>query len=65
MLLIYSYKDNYGNIKYDLNAIENELEVILKSEKRLFDDNIYVIYEYESFRDNNSSIIPDFCINFP
>ena len=65
MLLIYSYKDNYGNIKYDLNAIENELEVILLPEKRLFDDNIYVIYQYESFRDNNSSIIPDFCKNFP
>ena len=65
MLLIYSYKDNYGNIKYDLNVIENELEVILLPEKRLFGDNIYVIYQYESFRDNNSSIIPDFCKNFP
>ena len=65
MLLIYSYKDNYGNIKYDLNVIENELEVILLQEKKLFDENIYVIYQYESFRDNNSSIIPDFCKNFP
>ena len=65
ILLIYFYKDNYGNIKYDLNVIENELEVILLPEKKLFDENIYVIYQYESFRDNNSSIIPDFCKNFP
>ncbi len=25
MLLLYSYKDIYGNVKYDLNSIENEL----------------------------------------
>jgi hypothetical protein len=65
MLLLYSYKDIYGNIKYDLNAIENDLESILLPEKKLFDDNIYVIYQYESFRNNNSSVIPNFCENFP
>jgi hypothetical protein len=65
MLLLYSYKDTYGNIKYDLNAIENDLESILLPEKKLFDDNIYVIYQYESFRNNNSSVIPNFCENFP
>ena len=65
MLLLYSYKDEYGNIKYDLNAIENDLESILLPEKKIFDENIYVIYQYESFRNNNSSIIPNFCENFP
>ena len=65
MLLLYSYKDAYGNIKYDLNAIENDLESILLPEKKVFDENIYVIYQYESFRNNNSSIIPNFCENFP
>ena len=65
MLLLYSYKDSYGNIKYDLNSIENDLESILLPEKKLFDDNIYVIYQYESFRNNNSSVIPNFCENFP
>ena len=65
MLLLYSYKDPYGNIKYDLNAIENDLESILLPEKKIFDDNIYVIYQYESFRNNNSLVIPNFCENFP
>ena len=65
MLLLYSYKDDFGNIKYDLNAIENDLESILLPEKKIFDDNIYVIYQYESFRNNNSSIIPNFCENYP
>ena len=65
MLLLYSYKDEYGNIKYDLNAIENDLESILLPEKKIFDENIYVIYQYESFRNNNSSIIPNFCYNYP
>ena len=40
-------------------------KIIKHEKKRLFDENIYVIYQYESFRDNNSSIIPDFCKNFP
>ena len=65
MLLLYSYKDTFGNIKYDLNAIENDLESILLPEKKIFDDNIYVIYQYESFRNNNSLVIPNFCENFP
>ena len=38
---------------------------ILLPEKKIFDDNIYVIYQYESFRNNNSAIIPNFCENFP
>ena len=66
MLLLYSYKDKYGNINYDLNAIEEELENLLLPEKKILDDNqLYVIYQYESFRNNNSTIIPDFCDNFP
>ena len=66
MLLLYSYKDKYGNIKYDLNAIEEELEILLLREKKILDENqLYVIYQYESFRNNNSTIIPDFCLNFP
>ncbi len=65
MLLLHSYKDIYGNVKYDLNSIENELEIILLPEKKILDDNIYVIYQYESFSNYNSSIIPQFCENFP
>ena len=65
MLLLYSYKDTYGNIKYDLDAIENDLESILLPEKKIFDENIYVTYQYESFRSNNSTVIPNFCENFP
>ena len=45
MLFLYSYKDTYGNIKYDLNSIENELEIILFPEKKILDDNIYFIYQ--------------------
>jgi len=66
LLLLYSSKDKDGNINYDLNGIENELENILLPEKKIFDENqLYVIYQYESFRSNNSSIIPEFCQNFP
>jgi len=66
MLLLYSYTDKYGNINYDLNAIEEELENLLLPEKKILDDNqLYVVYQYESFRNNNSTIIPDFCNNFP
>ncbi len=66
MLLLYSYKDLEGNIKYDLATIENELENILLPEKKLLDTNqMYVIYQYEAFRANNSSVIPEFCLKFP
>ena len=66
LLLLYSYKDDQENIKYDLNSIENELENILLPEKKLLDTNqLYVIYQFEAFRANNSSIIPQFCQKFP
>ena len=66
LLLLYSYKDKYGNVIYDLNAIEEELEILLLPEKKILDENqLYVVYQYESFRNNNSTIIPDFCSNFP
>ena len=65
MLLLYSYKDLDGNIKYDLNTIESELENILLPEKKILDTNqMFVIYQYEAFRANNSSVIPQFCEKF-
>ena len=66
MLLLYSYKDLEGNIKYDLTTIENELENILLPEKKILDTNqMFVVYQYEAFRANNSSVIPQFCEKFP
>ena len=43
MLLLYSYKDEYGKIKYDLNAIENDLESILLPKKK-YSMKIFVLF---------------------
>ena len=66
LLLIYSFKDENGEMIYDLNNIENELMNFILPDKKLFDENqLYVIYQYESFREKNSNVIPEFCAKFP
>ena len=77
MLLFYSYKDSFdskGNydfskkkqIKYNLEEIEELLEGLLLPGKKKFNDSLeFVIYKYEGFRNNNSSILISFLDKYP
>ena len=77
MLLFYSYKDSFDeNFKYDfskkdrieynLEEIEDQLENLLLPGKRLFKNKLdFVVYQFEGFRSQNSSILLDFMFNFP
>ena len=68
------FKINYSNYdknKYDFNEMEIELGKILLLDKKFFitkEDNSnylkFIIYRYEGFRNNNSSIIIDFKLKY-
>ena len=77
MILFYSYKDSFDNhynldfskkdkIKYNLEEIEEQLENLLLPGKKMLTDKIdYVIYQFEGFRNQNSSILIKFTFNYP
>ena len=54
--------DKYNDIIYDYDNIEEEMaKIILPRKKRFKEDKIkFIIYLYEEFRGNNSSILIDF-----
>ena len=77
MLLLYSFKDSFDEkfnydfskkdrIKFNLEAIEEQLELLLLREKKMFTDKLeFVIYQFEGFRNQNSSIVTTFISNYP
>ena len=77
MLLLYSFKDSFDEnfnydfskkdrIKFNLEAIEEQLELLLLREKKMFTDKLeFVIYQFEGFRNQNSSILRTFISNYP
>ena len=77
MLLLCSFKDSFDEnfnydfskkdrIKFNLEAIEEQLELLLLREKKMFTDKLeFVIYQFEGFRNQNSSILRTFISNYP
>ena len=77
MILFFSFKDSFdGNfncdfskkdrIKYNLEEIEKQLEYLLLPEKKKFTDKLeFVIYQFEGFISQNSSILSTFILNYP
>ena len=77
MILFYSYKDSFDEncnfdfskkdrIKYNLEEIEEQLEFLLLPGKKKFTDKLeFVIYQFEGFRSQNSSILSTFILNYP
>ena len=77
MILFYSYKDSFDEnfkfdfskkdkIKYNLEEIEEQLEQLLLPGKKRFSDKLeFVIYRFEGFRSQNSSILSTFILNYP
>ena len=77
MILFYSYRDSFDEdfnfdyskkdrIKYNLEEIEEQLEYLLLPGKKRFTDKIeFVVYQFEGFRSQNSSILSTFIFNYP
>ena len=77
MVLFYSYKDSFKEnfefdfskkykIKFNLEEIEEQLEYLLLPGKKRFTSKLdFVVYQYEGFRNQNSSILSTFIINYP
>ena len=77
MILFYSFKDSFDEnfnfdfskkdrIKYNLEEIEEQLEYLLLPGKKRFTDKLeFVIYQFEGFRSQNSSILSTFILNYP
>ena len=77
MVLFYSYKDSFNEnfefefnkkdkIKFNLEEIEEQLEYLLLPGKKKFSSKLdFVIYQYEGFRNQNSSILSTFITNYP
>ena len=77
MILFYSYKDSFDEdfnfdfskkdrIKYNLEEIEEQLEHLLLPGKKKFNDKLeFVVYQFEGFRSQNSSILSTFISNYP
>ena len=77
MVLFYSYKDSFNEnfefdfskkdkIKFHLDEIEEQLEYLLLPGKKKFNNKIdYVIYQFEGFRNQNSSILSAFINKYP
>ena len=77
MLLFYSYKDSFNEnfeydfskkdrIEYNLEEIEEQLENLILPGKRLFNTKLdFVVYQFEGFRSQNSSVLAEFTLNFP
>ena len=77
MILFFSFKDSFDEnfnfdfskkyrIKYNLEEIEEQLEYLLLPGKKKFSSKLdFVIYQYEGFRNQNSSILSTFITNYP
>ena len=77
MILFYSYKDSFDEnfnydfskkdrIAYNLEEIEEQLQNLLLPGKKVFNNKIdFVIYRFEGFRSQNSSILATFMMHFP
>ena len=77
MVLFYSYKDSFkknfefdfsikDKIKFNLEEIEEQLEYLLLPGKKKFSNKLdFVIYQYEGFRNQNSSILSTFIGKYP
>ena len=77
MVLFYSYKDSFNEnfefefskrdkIKFNLEEIEEQLEYLLLPGKKKFNSKLdFVIYQYEGFRNQNSSILSTFIDKYP
>ena len=77
MILFYSYKDSFDEnfnfdfskkdrIEYNLEEIEEQLEHLLLPGKKKFNDKLeFVVYQFEGFRSQNSSILSTFISNYP
>ena len=77
MVLFYSFKDSFNDqfefdfskkdkIKFNLEEIEEQLEYLLLPGKKKFNTKIdYVIYQFEGFRNQNSSILSTFISKYP
>ena len=77
MVLFYSHKDSFNEkyefdfskkdkIKFNLEDIEEQLEYLLLPGKKKFNNKIdYVIYQFEGFRNQNSSILSTFMSMYP
>ena len=77
MILFYSYQncfdENYNldfskknRIEYNLEEIEEQLENLLLPGKKILTDKIdCVIYQFEGFRNQNSTILIDFIFTYP
>ena len=77
MVLFYSYKDSFNEnfefdfskkdrITFNLEEIEGQLEYLLLPGKKKFSTKLdFVIYQFEGFRDQNSSILSTFINKYP
>ena len=77
MILFYSYKDSFNEnfefdfskkdkIKFYLEDIEEQLEyLLLPGKKKLSSKLDFVIYQFEGFRNQNSSILSTFIEKYP
>ena len=74
MILFYSYIDSFqkndffkeDRIKYNFEEIEEQLENLLLPGKKILTDKLdFVIYQFEGFRSQNSSILSGFILNYP
>ena len=77
MVLFYSYKDSFKSnfefdfskkdkIKFNLEDIEEQLEYLLLPGKKKFNSKLdFVVYQYEGFRNQNSSILSTFINKYP
>ena len=70
IIFFYSYKDSFNNnfdfehsknkINFNLEEIEEQLEYLLLKKKKFKNNIDFVIYQYEGFRSDNSSILSSF-----
>ena len=77
MILFYSYKDSFkknfefdfakkDKVKFNLEEIEEQLEYLLLPGKKKFSSKLdFVIYQFEGFRNQNSSILSTFINKYP
>ena len=77
MVLFYSFKDSFNDkfefdflkkdkIKFNLDDIEEQLEYLILPGKKKFSSKLdFVIYQFEGFRNQNSSILSTFIEKYP
>ena len=58
--------NNYKQIIYNIDLIEEELGKIILSGKKLFkQEQIFITYGYEGYRGGKSSVLNDYCEKYP